>query len=275
MAAVLPFVSKGIAEFCVLQIALPGLGRIAFGVILLDTVSGRLGCRFRDDLVALGLNAEDQDYCSAIAEDVPLRLRAEGVAFLLQLEDSLSNFLTLSVREQVSFSSFDTALNRLFAEHVDNEVRRFETHIPVYSLRAAATKFGEEMDVEETGWIRVPERLRVSPDLFVAQVTGRSMEPLIPDGSFCIFRRLGAGSRQGKRLLIQQLGAASGEYTIKVYSSRKVQSGEDDWEHVSIRLQPLNPAFEAFDLTPDQFNQNYRAIAEFVQVLLADDAPLR
>jgi phage repressor protein C with HTH and peptisase S24 domain len=40
--------------------------------------------------------------------------------------------------------------------------------------------------------------------MFVAQVVGRSMEPLIPDGSLCIFRHGVRGSRQGKRLLIEK-----------------------------------------------------------------------
>ncbi len=211
----------------------------------------------------------DQVYLEAVADETARGLRRSGSRLsCAALEDSASNFIVLSGREAVSFISFDRALNTLFEEHVDAEIRKFVTHLPVYSLRAAATRFGEEMEVEETGWRRAPERLRLTEDLFIAQVTGRSMQPLIPDGSFCIFRRLAAGSRQGKRLLIQQLGAASGEFTVKRYTSVKQRTGdEDDWSHQSIRLEPLNPEFEAFNLTPDEFNQNYRAIAEFVQVL--------
>lgn len=267
MPAVLPISSRGTADYCLLEIAPPGAPAIPVAVMLLDNASGRLEFRFRDRFDELGLPEEDQQYCLAVAEEFAVRARAEGAGFLDSLEDSLSNYLLLTQREKVSFVSFDRALTRLFDEHVDREIRRFVTHLPIYSLRAAATRFGEEMEVEETGWVRAPERLRVSPELFVAQVVGRSMEPLIPDGSLCIFRQLGAGSRQGKRLLIQQLGSGSAEFTVKRYTSRKIQSGEDEWEHQRIRLEPLNPEFEAFDLTPDEFNQKYRAIAEFVQVL--------
>ena len=46
--------------------------------------------------------------------------------------------------------------------------------------------------------------------------------------------------------------------------------GETTLEHVSIRLEPLNREFEAFELEPDGF----RVIAEFVKVLEpASDRP--
>ncbi|MDQ6699880.1 MAG: S24 family peptidase, partial [Acidobacteriota bacterium] len=101
--------------------------------------------------------------------------------------------------------------------------------------------------------------------MFVAKVVGRSMEPLIPDGSLCVFRSPVVGSRQGKRLLIEQLGAtdSSARYTVKRYTSRKVQTGEEEWSHESIRLEPLNPDFPAFELDGEQF----RVLGEFVQVL--------
>ncbi len=91
------------------------------------------------------------------------------------------------------------------------------------------------------------------------------MEPLIPDGSYCIFRAPVTGTRQGKRLLIEQTGGAdpSSRYTVKRYTSRKAVDDNDSWEHTNIRLEPLNPEFEAFDLGEGDF----RVIAEFVQVL--------
>ena len=46
-----------------------------------------------------------------------------------------------------------------------------------------------------------------------------------------------------------------------------MQRSRDEWQHESIRLEPLNPDFEAFDLAPDVFESRYRVIAEFVQVL--------
>ena len=77
------------------------------------------------------------------------------------------------------------------------------------------------------------------------------------------------GSRQGKRLLIQRLGAteSSAEFTVKVYTSQKKPAGEEQWRHVAIRLQPLNPEFEAMEFGPEDEHSQFRVIAEFVQVL--------
>jgi hypothetical protein len=101
------------------------------------------------------------------------------------------------------------------------------------------------------------------------------MEPLIPDGSLAVFRRVGAGSRQGKRLLIEELGAtgSSARFTVKRYTSVKKpvgSSGRDEWAHASIRLEPLNPEFPAFELDPEAFEGRYRVVGEFVQALPAD-----
>ena len=78
--------------------------------------------------------------------------------------------------------------------------------------------------------------------MFVARVVGRSMEPRIPDGSLCVFRAGVVGSRQGKLVLVERFGATetSARYTIKKYTSKKTQTGEEEWEHASVRLEPLN-----------------------------------
>ena len=96
------------------------------------------------------------------------------------------------------------------------------------------------------------------------------MEPLIPDGSLCVFRRgvTGgvAGSRQGRLVLVEALGGGSNDrYTVKRYRSEKVQKTDGTWSHERIRLEPLNPEFEAWDLDPEE--ERYRILAEFVQVL--------
>ena len=52
-------------------------------------------------------------------------------------------------------------------------------------------------------------------------------------------------------------------YTVKRYTSRKSYSGEDEWKHEQIRLEPLNPAFEAWDVEPDGF----AVVAEWLRVI--------
>ena len=95
------------------------------------------------------------------------------------------------------------------------------------------------------------------------------MEPLIPDGSYCLFSSPVEGSRQGKTVLVQLRDAVDPEtgerFTVKRYESDKVES-EDSWQHEKIRLKPLNPDFDVIELTGVPEEQ-LRVIAEFVEVL--------
>jgi hypothetical protein len=145
------------------------------------------------------------------------------------------------------------------------------THVPLYSLRAAATKFGEdlEVEIEPEEWVPAPPRLKLHRRMFAARVVGRSMEPLIPDGSLCLFGAGVVGSRQGMRLLIQRIGATdtSAEFTVKQYTSEKEAFGEDQWGHTRIILKPLNREFETMEFGPEDEHRRFRVIAEFLQVL--------
>ncbi len=59
---------------------------------------------------------------------------------------------------------------------------RYATHVPVFALTAAAGFWGPESTPEELGWTEV-RGVTMKPGMFVAKVTGQSMEPLIPAGS--------------------------------------------------------------------------------------------
>ena len=253
-------------EYLLVELALPGGPQQNIGVLLRDAETGRVYPKIRshweeieDPEEAAWLKALDQDFQAKIQE-------MGGDVFLRHIEDSLSNVLRLSERTRVSIDDFERTLARLYEEHVEaGEARPFVTHLPLYSLRAAATKFGEDREVEAEGWVKAPPKLRLTPDMFVAHVVGRSMEPRIPDGSLCVFRAGVVGSRQGKLVLVERYGTTetSARYTIKKYTSKKVQSGDDQWEHASVRLEPLNPEFEGFELKEGEA----RVIAEFIQVL--------
>ncbi len=102
--------------------------------------------------------------------------------------------------------------------------------------------------------------------MFVARSAGRSMEPRIPDGSLCVFRAGVTGSREGRLVLVEYLGGgANDRHTVKRYHSRKHQNADGTWTHEIIRLEPLNPEFEAWDLNPEE--DRFHIVAEFIQVL--------
>jgi hypothetical protein len=269
------------AAWAVFEIAQPGRRAVPYGVLLADEETGDLTFRLRNHDCFDDLEEQEIDLLEALPADIELKGREMGGLRLLDsFEDSLSDFFRVSDRSAIVYSGDARAtVNRLFDEHVDSTIRPFVSHLPVYNLRAAATKFGESMssndgdsggeEYDADRWVRAPENLRLSKGMFVAYVVGRSMEPLIPDGSACIFRGPVTGSRKGRMLLIEQFGETdfAARYTVKRYarSGPLVSSGEDEGAERTgaIRLEPLNREFPAFDLTADEF----RVLAEFVEVL--------
>jgi SOS-response transcriptional repressor LexA len=254
-----------------LEIAQAGGRPVPYGILLADRETGAWAQRLRDaayfeDAASFeGFDEPEFDILTALPADLRQKAREMGGVRLLDwLEDGLSWFFRVSDRTPIVYNDAQATVDRLFDEHVDSTVRPFITHLPVFGLRAAATKFGEGMDVEQDGWVRAPEDLRPQEGMFVAHVVGRSMEPLIPDGSDCIFRAGVAGSRSNRYLLIEKFDETdfAARYTVKKYArqGRLVESAEREGP---IRLEPLNREFEPFDLTSDEF----RVIAEFVRVL--------
>lgn len=90
--------------------------------------------------------------------------------------------------------------------------------------------------------------------MFVAQVVGNSMEPEIPDGSYCLFSAPVTGSRQGRTVLVSLRDTTDPEtgdrYTVKRYVSEKAADG-DSWQHTRITLKPTNPAYAPINASPE------------------------
>lgn len=253
-------------RYSVVQAETPELGLVNIGVLLEDPESDTLGVRVRRDLDALTDDAEDCEVLQALADDLTQKAREMGARKLFEyLESNLSGTIRVTDREELPVLDFARALNRLYLENVQSNVLEFRTHLPKYSLRAAAGKFLENQEIAEDGWIEAPQDLRLSTDMFVAQIAGHSMEPRIPDGSLCVFRHGVTGSRQGRLVLAENLETAgNNQYAVKRYESEKTQTDEG-WRHARIRLESLNPDFPSWDLDPDQ--EKYRIVAEFVRVL--------
>lgn len=110
---------------------------------------------------------------------------------------------------------------------------------------------------------------KLRPGMFIAQVVGKSMEPTIPDGSYCLFSAPVTGSRLGKTVLARLSDAidpeTGGRYTVKRYESEKTPAG-DSWAHAKIILKPVNPEFQPIVLTGEEEGQ-VEVIAECVEVL--------
>ena len=265
-ASVTPINVRRQGAYVLLEAHLPGKPPRNIGVYLVDPASGRLWLRMLQNLESIA-EADDIEVLEHFEEYIRAQAESMGAeTFLQSLEDSFSNVVRVGERHSVEVDAFSRVLDDLFDTHVEKiPVAPFRTHLPLYSLRAAAGRLGEEMESSEEDWVRAPEGMRLDENLFVAHVVGRSMEPRIPDGSLNLFRLHPVGSRQNKILLIQRFGSVddTARYTIKKYTSRKVQTGEDEWHHERIRLEPLNPEFEAWDVEP----QDFAVVAEWLRVL--------
>jgi phage repressor protein C with HTH and peptisase S24 domain len=264
-----------LGKYSVVQTETLGGGVVNLGVLLEDPESDSLRLRFRRDLESLAplvTEDDDLDVLSALADDLAQKADELGAEKLFEyLEDTLSGAIRITDREEVLVSDFDRTLDRLYLKNVQSNVLEFRTHLPKYSLRAAAGKFLENQEVTTEGWIEAPEGLRLEPDMFVAEIAGQSMQPTIPDGSLCVFRYGVAGSREGRLVLVENLETGgNNRYTVKRYRSTKLESeaGEFDtgsWRHSRIRLESLNPEYPSWDLDPDE--EKFRILAEFVRVL--------
>ncbi len=254
------------AEWLPLVVALPGQPGQVCGVLLLDKERDELHLKLRSDWAEIALE-EDAEVLAELERDLALKARELGGEGLLQwLEENASQTIEVGQRKEIAVRNFSTALQRLYRENVRTTVRPFKTHLPVYSLEAAAGPFlTNPQEVEAEGWAEAPDDLKLEPSMFVAHIRGHSMEPRIPDGSLCVFRRGVVGSRNNRLVLVRNSELADeNRYTVKRYKSEKRYS-EEGFEHARIRLESLNPDYPSWDLEVDE--SKYEIVAEFVRVL--------
>lgn len=149
---------------------------------------------------------------------------------------------------------------------------RYKSCVPLLSLKAAAGGFSNQQAVEFEDWVEIETSHKLRKGMFVAQAVGKSMEPAIPDGSYCLFQSHVVGARQERIVLVQHRDVADaetgGSYTLKVYRSEKVADGEGAWRHSKIRLIPINPEYNVIELEGVDEN-DVAVVAEFIEVLRA------
>ena len=147
---------------------------------------------------------------------------------------------------------------------------RYVRCVPLLPLKAAAGAFSDPQHVadDEFDWVEVETERRLRPGMFVAQIVGRSMEPVIEDGAYCLFAAPVTGSRQGRIVLVQLRDAdpeTGHRYTVKRYESEKARVGES-WRHAKVTLKPTNPAYAPIVLEGVE-EDAVQVIAELVEAL--------
>ncbi|MBI2395385.1 MAG: LexA family transcriptional regulator [Deltaproteobacteria bacterium] len=134
--------------------------------------------------------------------------------------------------------------------------------IPLYDLAAAAGAFGEGRAVEARAWV-VPRSMRVlRPGMFVVRATGRSMEPRIPDGAYCVFMGPVRSTPVGRVVLVEHRSVGDPE-TGGAYSIKRLQLRPGKRRR-GIRLVPDNAEYPALEIDD---RSSIRVIGELVAVL--------
>lgn len=170
------------------------------------------------------------------------------------------------------------APSTLFIDEPTSE-QKYTSVLPYYPLSIAAGDFMDSAIPDEPeSWFMVQgltTRRVLSSPMFVAQVQGKSMEPVIPDGAYCLFTFEVTGSRNGRIVLAQKTGMLDPDteagYTVKTYHSSKRVDPDTDWQHESITLKPVNPAFQEIIIPPEETG-DFRIVAFFLEVLTIDGA---
>lgn len=131
--------------------------------------------------------------------------------------------------------------------------------VPVVTLRAIAGTLGEGQRVEARAWARLPGRRAPAPSgTFLARVLGASMEPRIPDGSWCEFATPVTTAPVDRVVLLEvrDVGDDDARYVVK--RLERADGKPPRW-----RLASLNRNYEPIVVD----RTRVRALAELVRVL--------
>jgi DUF2075 family protein len=138
-------------------------------------------------------------------------------------------------------------------------------------IQVAAGAFADGFQPDECTWVRLKEDYPCRPGYFVAKVTGESMNRIIPNGAWCLFRPPPQGTRTGKILLVQHRhiqDADTGGCTVKRYTSTK-EVGAEEWKHTRIVLSPESNDASFKPITLDAAEDGeFRVIGEFFCALV-------
>ena len=217
----------------------------------------------KDEIVIIKENYHDKNGKLSIRDPLELKdfilniyktimLRGIKGTYLYVCDKNLREYFEKHIEASHKNSPLTTYLD-------NNQVMPFVNSVPVFNLKAAAGYFSDlqQVNTESYNWVPLPAKYKPSMELFACTVIGESMNKVIPNGSLCLFRRDGGGSRNGKIVLVRHSNIQDSDfgsgYTIKEYTSRK-NATDGQWYHESIVLKPLSydQAHQDIILTEDE-----------------------
>jgi len=187
--------------------------------------------------------------------------------FVYACDAALREYLKKHIPTFGSKTSAIPAFRILSAEEVLDNNRA----VAIVDIMAAAGSFSDNQLPEQQQWIELPEDIKDRDNYFVCKVVGESMNKIIKNGSYCLFRRDTGGSREGKIVLVQSTDIQDADfgsgYTVKEYHSSK-QTTEEGWRHESITLKPLSDdtSYRDIELSKDAL-LSLKVVGIFKEVL--------
>ena len=151
-------------------------------------------------------------------------------------------------------------------------IDRFNNCVPLIHLKATGGAFdldqylGNTMDSQP--WVRIEDN-SLKEGMFVMQIVGSSMSPLINDGDYCLFRPVG-GTRNGLVVLVQLSDNfepnQNAKFTVKTYYSQKKVDELGNFKHTKITLKAKNPKYDDI-VIEDSPEDKFKVLGEFVKVI--------
>lgn len=143
--------------------------------------------------------------------------------------------------------------------------------VPFFNLNVAAGEFLSSPKDYNVHYIEIEEYMYNSADFFACQITGESMNKIIPNNSVVLFKKYSGGSRNGEICLVQSTDIqdpdTGGEFTVKEYESKKAYD-IDGWEHSEIILKPrsYDKSYKNIVLKSDEIT-DFKVVGIYVRVL--------
>ena len=168
------------------------------------------------------------------AEDILAEYLRNGLPLSTALVVSGHLLLCSPCREKAD--ELDFFAEQIRRAHAGPKPLDCATHLPLYSLEAAAGGFSKPQIVAQPDcWIpvRSSTTLRLTPDMYVIHVKGISMEPTIRNGSLCVFTGKMEASCDGKVVLLEQYGNSGkggNRYTVKIYHASSQPDPNEEGE---------------------------------------------
>jgi SOS-response transcriptional repressor LexA len=236
------------------------------GVALLELESRSVHYRIRQDLDTLFPDVDMSSLESLKSELERLASKEGGEVAFSILTTTGWRGIQGDVPERREIHSISTGLAAAYRVAVGPvPILKFQTHLPLYSLKSAAGLFLDNYLIKPLGWVEIPDARTLTDKQFVVLIVGHSMEPQIPDGSYVIVEKYGAGSRVGRLVLVEERGKAEMEaYTLKKYSRQPLSAGDATNRRTPIILKSVNPDFEDIQLDPEEEDSTHRILGFYV-----------